>query len=399
MTLTVDIDGTSITEICQSITWRSALSRPSTGVVRFPSHLFSIQTGIAEMHIYNGATLVFSGPVWNLQTEGGTDSAYTEITAYDHLVYLQKRLCKQGTTPPGNLIKPIDVILDNITAPEILAAYIENSKIIDDAAEGPPKPLPLDVDFVASGGDDMTGVPMNFPMSIDEMRSMLVSTGQLDVVVRPGIGSSTIDLYNGNYGTDRTGSVSYDYGTGNFNSQIATLTEDMDVVVNALWYLLGPRVPGFEGRRWRGSITPTAANAGGDGQAIGGNPGQPWPPTLVEKFMNSRTSYGYFQEVRIYDEEEDEQDIRELYEHLWANEAWIRARARQFVSIRPERGISPNFGIGDLISLSGGPMLNGGGFSGAQRVYEVEWSCDPDGVMECVEIVASADQEDAPGAP
>jgi hypothetical protein len=396
MALTVDIDGTSITEICQSITWRSALSRPSTGVVRFPSHLFSVQTGVGEMHIYSSGNLVFSGPIWNLQTEGGTDSAYTEITAYDHLIYLQKRLCKQGTTQPGNLIKPIDVILDNITAPQILEAYIENSHVIDDPYTI--KPLPLVVTSAAGGGPDMTGVPMNFPMTIDEMRSMLVSTGQLDVVVTPGIGSSNLDLYNGDYGTDRTGSVAFNYGTGNFNSQIATLTEDMDVVVNALWYLLGPRVPGFEGRRWRGSITPTAANAGGDGAGVG-NPGDPWPLPLQQRFYGSRDVYGYFQEVRIYDEEEDEQDIRELYEELWANEAWIRANPRQFVNIRPERGLTPTFGIGDLIALAGGPMLNGGGFIGNQRVYEVEWSCDPDGVMECVEIVASADQEGSPGAP
>lgn len=373
MALTADIDGTSITSICQSIRWRSRLSGAAAGIVRYPAQLFSINPGVSELHIYSGGGLVFSGPCWYSQAEGGPDSAYAEVTGYDHLVYLGKRLCKTDT---GNLITPGSVIEDEITGPAILAAYINNTISVDG-------PLPLAVASVAGGGADLSGVPTAFPMSIENMRALLVSSGQLDVILTPGIGGSSVNLYNGDYGNDLSGSVSFDYATGNFNCQIATVTVDMEDVINALWYLLGPRV---SETRWRGSITPTAPHVGGT-----------WPGALTARFLGSRSTYGYMQEIRVFDDNEDENSIRELFEEEWANEAWIRATPRVFASIRPERGISPSFGVGDLISVSAGSTLHGG-FSGTQRVYEVEWKTDYDGIIECVEILTSADQEGATGA-
>lgn len=382
MSLTVDIDGSSITNLCQSIRWRPKLSAPATGIVRVPAHLLSVVPGVSEMHIYMSGGLVFSGPVWYTQADGDPDSAYAEITAYDHLIYLKNRLCKTET---GNLITPISVLLDNVTAPAIMAAFIENANTYDSTRPNG-NAMPISVGSVAGGGVDCSGAPMAFPMNLDDMRSLLLSTGQLDVMLVPGVGSSVVNLTNGDGGTDLSGSVAYEYGTGAFNCQIATRTIDMDDVVNALWYLLGPRV---SEERWAGSITPTARNGGIDGD--GPLPGDPWPPALVAKFMGSRTTYGYSQEIRIYDTP-DAQDIRFLYELLWAKEAGLRAGPKQLASIRPERGIEPNFSVGDLITVAAGSQLMGG-FSGAQRVYEMEVECDADGVVSVTEIIASADQE------
>lgn len=386
MALTADIDGTSITGICQSIRWRSRLSGAAVGIVRYPADLFSVAAGVSELHIYESGGLVFSGPVWYSQAEGGPDATYAEVTAYDHSIFLSKRLCK---TPTGNLITPSSVIVAEGTGPAILAAFINNANSYD-ATVPSGNPMPLTVGSVAAGGVDLSGVPTSFPMSIENMKSLLVSTGQLDVIVSPGIGASTVNLYNGDYGNDLSGSVAYEYATGANNCQIATLTADMEDVINALWYLLGPRV---NEERWKGSITPTAANAGGDGS--GGTPATPWPPALQGRFLGSRSTYGYMQEIRVFDDNEDEQAIRPLFEEEWANEAWVRATPRTFASIRPERGINPNFGVGDQISVAAGSVLHGG-FSGTQRVYEVEWMTDVDGIMECVEILTSADQEGAP---
>jgi len=224
-------------------------------------------------------------------------------------------------------------------------------------------------------------------MELDKMRTLLLGTGRLDMFVIPGVGSSTVNLTNGDGGTDLSGSVSYDYGTGAFNCQIATLTVDMDEVVNALWYFLGPRGPrltnaGFIPEdHWGGSITPTAPHVGGT-----------WPAALLARIAASRASYTYMQYIRIFDDNGDEQNIRPMFEEEWANEAWVRGTPRTFASIRPERGISPNFSVGDVISVSAGSQLLGG-FSGAQRVYGMEVDCDADGVMSVTEILTSADQE------
>ena len=377
MALTADIDGSSITSLCQSIRWRPRLSAPAGGVVRVPAHLVSVTPGVSELHIYMSGTLVFSGPVWYTQADGDPDSAYAEITAYDHMIYMQKRLCK---TALGNLITPGSVLVSEVTAPAILAAFINNTNTYD-ATNPNGSAMPLTVGTVAGGGADVSGAPTNFPMSIDDMRSLLVSTGQLDVFVNPGVGGSTVDLTNGDGGNDLSGSVSYDYGTGNFNCQIATFTQDMDIVINALWYLLGPRI---SETRWRGSITPTAPHKGGT-----------WPAPLQARFLGSRTTYGYMQEIRVFDDTNLESNVRPLFEEEWANEAWIRATAQVFASIRPERGISPNFAVGDLISVSAGSQLLGG-FAGTVRVYEMEVECDADGVVSVTEIITSADQEGAP---
>jgi hypothetical protein len=383
MALTADIDGTNITPICQEITWRSRLNAPASGIVRYPAQLFSIVEGISELHIYESGGLVFSGPCWYSQADGGPDSAYAEVTGYDHSIHLLKRMCK---TASGNLITPGDVLFNEYYGPYILAAFIDNVNSYD-ATLPNGNAMPLTVNSKAGGGVDMSGSPMNFPMTIEQMKTLLVNTGEVDIVVNPGIGGSTCDIYNGDYGTDLSGSVAYEYGTGAYNCQIATKTGDMEDTINALWYLLGPRK---SPTRWAGSITPTAANAGGDGP--GDIPGTPWPPSLVARFSASRNDYGYMQEIRIYDDEDDSQAIRPLYENLWAKEAWLRATPRQFASIRPERGITPNFGIGDIIHVAAGSQLHGG-FAGAQRVYEVEWRTDFDGIIECTDILTSGDQE------
>ena len=93
MAWTIEVDGTDITSICQQITWHPKLSRPASCVARFPANLFSATTGVSQLRLYNGG-LLFSGPVWYQQGDGAEDAAYTELTAYDHLIYLSKRMCK-----------------------------------------------------------------------------------------------------------------------------------------------------------------------------------------------------------------------------------------------------------------------------------------------------------------
>jgi hypothetical protein len=169
----------------------------------------------------------------------------------------------------------------------------------------------------------------------------------------------------------------------------------MEDVTNALWYLLGPRVHFYAGdiSHWAGSITPTKKNSGYDGNKPEGEPGEDWPPTLVARWMGSRSTYGYMQEIQIHDEKEDEQTtVRPMFEALFAKEAYLRAVPRTFTDIKPERatGSAPLFGVGDLITVNAGSRL-GGGFSGAILVYEFEIQIDADGVAEYTQITGSPD--------
>ena len=195
-------------------------------------------------------------------------ATYAEITAYDHMIYMNKRMCKTST---GNLIQPDAVINTEITGPAIMAAFIDNVNTYDSTLPNG-NPMPITTGSVAGGGDDLSSVPTNFPMTLEQMRSLLCSTGQLNLLLTPGIGSSSIDFTNGGVVNDLTGSVSLEYATGANNAQISTYTIDMDNAINALWYLLGPRC---SATRWRGSITPTAPNQF-----------QSWPASLVSQVQH-----------------------------------------------------------------------------------------------------------------
>jgi hypothetical protein len=390
MAWTVVVDGSNITPLCQNINWHPRWSRPATCVVTFPGHLFSAAPG-ARMLLYNNANLVFAGPVWHREATGGPNRTDCELTAYDDLIYMTKRLCKQGEFDPSpfNLIEIWPTIDSWFDAPEIMAAFVQSALDDPKAATPPSASLPWVIGSVEYSNVDVTGMPMNTPMTLDQMRQLLQSTGQLAINVNPGVSESILDFVVPP--TSASGSVtSFDYQTGAFNSQNANVNDDMDVLVNALWYLLGPRGPrpGIKINHWGGSITPTAANAGGDGE--GGIPGTPWPPTLITKFLGSRQQYGYFQEIRIFDEHQDAQSIRELYEEQWANEAWLRAYPRRFVNVTPERGVDPAFTVGNFVTMSAGSRLSGG-FSGQAIVFEFEVQINVNGVVAITEIIASDD--------
>ena len=386
------IDGTEITEICQETRWRPKLSRTSTGVVRFPAPEFvvDLETEAPELALYenDGTTLLFAGPVWHTQPDGDPTSMYTEVTAYDHTIDFPRRIAKTAT---GNTINPGPVLEANVTGPAIFEAFIDNVNSYD-ATQPDGSAMRVSPGTVAGGGIDLSALPMSFPMTLDQIRVLLVATGEMDVMLNPGLGASTVDLTNGDGGTDLTGTVSFEYDTGLNNAWVGSLTVDMDLVVNALWYFLGPRGPrpgppkqfGIPKDHWAGSITPTAPHVGGT-----------WPAGLLARIAASRILRGYSQEFQIFDDEEDEQAIRPLFEAKWAREAWMRANPQKLATVKPERGYFPEFRVGDLIHVAAGARLNGG-FDGDQRVYEFEVRTDANGVDEVADLLTSADQEGAP---
>lgn len=386
------LDGNDITPYCQQIAWKPVLSRPAQARVRFPSQYVSYTEGVSELQITHDGATKFVGPIWYSEASGDADIAYTELTAWDHMLYLTKRMCKTGTgyvlpdpnpdhePGPCNLADPTQVLEDEVTAPAIMAAFVQATIDCDPGA------YQLFVGSVAGGGIDVTGLPVAWPMNIDQIREVLLQTGQLDVVITPGSGQSAISFYNGDYGSDLSGSISYDYGTGNFNAQVATLTVDMEDVLNALWYLMGPKRPEYpyDIQHWAGSITPTAPHQGGV-----------WPPAVLARIALSRSNYGYMQWIDVKDTQGDARTIaaiRPLFEAQWANEAFLRAIPRNFASVKPERGVFPDFVPGDRIGVSAGSIL-GTPFSGVQRVYEFEVVQDANGVAEVTEMLTSADQE------
>ena len=142
----------------------------------------------------------------------------------------------------GDLSKPT-FIQDFETGPQIMEEILINSEAWDGA-------LNLDLGTFATGGLSLIGAPTDWPMTIMEVANLLISTGELDLVITPtdagggsiGQNMGTLDAYNGDYGTDLQSSVIFEYGTGLHNVRRLRWNEDMTQLCNKLRYYGGPRM-------------------------------------------------------------------------------------------------------------------------------------------------------------
>ena len=241
----------------------------------------------------------------------------------------------------------------------------------------------------------MTGVPVDWPMTIAEIAQLLTSTGRLDIILTPidsGGNMAQVDCYNGDYGSNLSGSVVFQYGTGAHNVSRMRVNEDMSNTVNKLRYLLGPRVGTSDDpaafQHWEGSVEGEIAPLGAD------------PSGQINARMDcSQAAYGVRSEIKIFDGRAGlTLAERQLYQQMWAGEAWFRALPRFMVHITPTRGTAiGSFGIGDLVGVQASSAVRGG-FSGGQRVYQftTQWD-DPDGPLYITELQTSPSQEGLPG--
>ena len=95
----------------------------------------------------------------------------------------------------------------------------------------------------AGGGVDLSGVPVDWPMTISEIIALLVQTGEVDVVMAYSSSGATLSAYNGDYGTDLSGSVSFLYQMGgSSNCRACRRTIDGTKLMNKFWLYGGPRV-------------------------------------------------------------------------------------------------------------------------------------------------------------
>lgn len=329
--------------------------------------------------------LFLNGIVWNLEDEGEEDMCYTKVTVLDPRVYWPKRPARDAD---GDFSDPT-FIKDFTTGPQIMEAILDAS---ENAGLGPPTDaegdLFLDITTgpFEAGGVDLRGAPTNFPMYVSEVDTLLTGTGQLDTIIVPtdnGTEMGRVECYNGDYGTDRTGTVAFDYATGSFNARKFRRIEDMESVRNKLWTFLGPRL---DLQHWR-------ANVQGD------DPGLPDPPqtALEARYNASRTALGVYMEVDLQDDQGGEGSDRPMWRRYWQVKSWLAAEPREMLYFTPIRGESSHqpgaFDIGDLVGLNVSNRARKAVSGQVQRIYGYELDIDDDGVEELGELEVSADQE------
>jgi len=345
------------------------------------------------------------GRVINCETTADENVGYTVFNSFDPLELWQYRPVRNPPgSDPGNFANP-NIIQSLVYGPAIVEGMMDGSELntIPEDSEGP---LRLARGSFAAGSVDLTGAPADWPMTMMQLANLLISTGVVDIVVTPiefdvDDNYGQIDVYNGDYGQDLTGSVTLSYGMGDKNIRALRWNEDMTQMCNKLWYYLGPKC---DEEHWRANIT-------------GDDPGLAYPPggkvvgpcgtgsatnnIIGVRSCFSREHYDVRMDIKIFDAAGDESDGcaeavvvgHELYRRLWQIEQFLRAVPMTLVHVTPIRDFGIGlFSIGDLITVEATADVKGG-FSGAQRIYEYTIDWDEDSVPAINELQVSSDNE------
>lgn len=380
------------------------LNRPAEATVTVPM-MFAAGGAGSRLKVVIDGVLRFHGFVTSVETDTGEDVGYTVYNAQDPMELWAWRPVRDwsGQTPgltPGNFVDPY-ILKDNISGPQIVHAMCRASEDTglagQELAEGS---LFLTFGTFETGGANLSGAPATWPTSMMELANLLTSTGELDIIINPvdsGGAMGQLNCYNGDYGTDRSGSVVFQYGFGARNVRRVRWSQDMSNLANKIQYFYGPKETV---RRYKSNTT--GDDPCGPVQMGAGN----WSALLARREA-SRSQYGVRMEIQQFDvdvmsrEQEPQGTCVELdpakilFRRNWYLESWIRSTPREIIHITPTRETAiGSFDIGDIVSVAASTDVRGG-FSGAQRVYEYTISWDNDGVLELSEIQTSADQEGA----
>lgn len=377
------------------------LNRPSQAQITVPNHLAIGGVGSKLKIVINGS-LHHHGRAILCEVNPQEDTGYTVYNSEDPLELWKWRPCRdfEGDTP-GNFVDPSFLrrqYPDKTPGPLIIQELIrasENPTGVPTIAEGP---LFLEMGTFETGGPDLSGAPATWPMTMADMAALLTSTGVVDIVITPidsGGNMGRIDVYNSPYGTDRRGSLIFEYGMGARNIRDLRWVEDMSNLSNKIQYFFGPKETI---RRYKGNVT-------GDDPCLDVQIGAANITALQAKRLASRSTHGVRMEIQEFEVGElaDEQEpdgvcvvldpTRSLYRQLWYWESSIRVGPRTLYHITPTRETAINaFDIGDLVTVRCTPLVRGG-FDGFQRIYEYTVSWNDQGVLALTDFVTSPDQE------
>ncbi len=364
------IDGEEVTELVDEGSLTHRHNRPKVGRVRLPSELTSGDETSRVKVVLDGeidAHGTVEGPA-AIEDEGGVNDMSTTFEFASPMALLDFR---RAMDLDGDYSKP-EFIQDFVTGPQIVQQILANTL----TQIGP---LGIELGTFATGGTSLKGAPTNWPMMVSQVISLLTETGELDVVETPidsGGNMSRIDCYNGDYGANLSGSVSFEYATGSFNAIGCRRTVDKSQLANRIRYLLGPKESTKSdpkaAQHWAASIDRTSLLLLPAKWTTNGEPAR--AQSELDHFIRENT--------RIFDARGDEATVGYLlYVAHWVAEAWLRLKPKTLVHLTPNPGIVPEFKCGDRIHVAAGPRFRGG-FDGVQRVMEYTYRWDKNGVVE-----------------
>jgi hypothetical protein len=339
--------------------------------------------------IRNG-TLVFNGLLRRIRVRGDGERASAICTFFDPMILWPWRRVRDDT---GNFSKP--TFPNPVTVGELLFAALSNSEAYENGGVGSEV-------FVALGTDTSTenvySALGNFPLSIGELASLLASTGMGEWFISPSnvASSTTLGTLNvaDRMGTDKSATIAFEYGTGAHNVAEAQYDEDASYFCNALWYFFDK----IDDQHWNANITRD-------------DPYFPDPPdTALQAAIDaSRSAYGYWQDMRFFDEVDitgslsDPPDPlaadRMLWRRLWQFEQSLRLRPKRLAfGVPTEEAPRPwdDWFLGDWVTIDYAG-LGIAGVAGRQRIYGFSVRPQNESNEELVSLLTTKDGEEIIG--
>jgi len=393
------VDGVDVTPYVLDGSTTHMHNQPSMVTIMAPTRLAPWAPTSRLKLVLDGGALDFHGACSAIEHSGTENEMYSKYSFTAPSAILEMRPARDGEASgdPGDFSKPT-FIQRNVTAPQMMEEILTQSLVEGDPADAE-GPAGFTLGTFATGGANLTGMPADYPMTIAEVQSLLGDTGQLDIVetfIDSGGNMSMLSGYNGDHGSDLTGSVYFRFAEGtSSNARMCRWTYDMADLMNKLWIYLGPRKKSKNDpagdQHWAANIT-------------GGStfPDLPRLPSSVVLAARDASQASYFVRmlIRIFDG--DESVALDLYKCWWLFESWLRLKPKQLISVTPHRGIAPTFHTGDLIRVSAGTTV-AGGFNKIQRVMGYTYRWTKDGPIELGEpigapagtaaVVTTSDQE------
>ena len=357
---------------------------------------------------------IFHGRIYMVERTGDENAVLVNVTAYDPWMELGYegdnragrvvRDASRTTVGDPSFLTPIWNGGGAISGPDLIQQILTYSQ--SDPTTNPIQgegPLPIDVisgtwDIDVPPAIDVSPVDsLDWPVLVGDMINQLIATDAVDFdlrPLRPGTGKNLAgddDPYimveassQSKMGTDRSGTVHFDYLTGSHNAKAARQECDFSTHCDRLWYELGPRL---DKQHWRGDLTPHSPStadvlAAADASAA--------------KYGGPDAAPGYSAWIRIFDSLGTENSSRPLYLELYKAEVLWRVEPRRLLYITPNPDAKAlfeppqDYDVYDLIQIKTGAGF-GVELDEVQRVHGYTKTWTSEGVAEVSELLTSAD--------
>lgn len=290
--------------------------------------------------------------IWRVKPIAGPSNAYVDVECNGPLVRLQSRYCQDvggqifdGVSADGTdrgLDLPAGIVDDptmTVMPAQMLKEAVDNT-IANDGDLGLDTGGTFSTTPVSSG--NVAFAMRNLaPLTVGDLATLFTQTGVCDIYVTPtaAAGSSQGALSAVDQaGSDISGSVSFDYGTGAKNVAWAYPEASGDEFCNKLVYELEPRI---DSNHFANNVTIDA-------------------PGVTTDPSGSRSTFGVYHDILfkkgLTGLVKNTSNLFKLYVRLYDAELAARMVPMQKIRISPQAGLAPSpwddYNLGDIAGLN-----------------------------------------------